>query len=326
MASGRAGTGRGPAIGWAITWALACGTTDDASAPGDGTSIASTGDGGETSAAISASRGDVTSDTMAALSSDADGSTTAAASEDDTGTTGEPPSGLPEIPPTMGTLALDFRVAISGSSSLLVGAFDLVDGVGTIEIEGETQPVFVYERQPWPEQNYTLYQALAISDDGWTVLWFYCGETGLDAIYLESTDGIPLQTLTAEGTCDVQLSGVEVELDLPGTEFAVLYNGEPFTIDGPEIAAVGGELGSVAIDGVDYVLAPFETVDCSSDCGAPGWYEVHTLLWDPVALRVGFAIVYFEVDGTVRMTYGITLPDLVDLVGDSFFEASWAFG
>lgn len=244
----------------------------------------------------------------------------------DTGTTGEPPSGLPAIGPTMGTLALDFRVALSGTGSLFVGDFQIHDGVGTIEIEDETLPVFVYERQPWPQQGYTLYQALAVSDHGWTVMWFYCTEEGLDSIYLESTDGIPLQTLFAEGTCDVQLSGVEVPMDLPGTEFSVLYSGDPFTIEGPEISVAAGELGEVIIDAVPHVVAPFETVDCSTACGMPGWYEVHALLWDPEALRASFEIIYLEVDGSVRMAYGITLPDLVDLKDEDPFDAEWSFG
>lgn len=299
---------------------LACAPAEETPAS-DGTSTAGTSEGGATSTGVAGSSSGVGS----GAGSDATG-IAATAGVDETGSTGEPPSGLPAIGPTMGTIALDFRVAISGGSSLYVGAFEIVDGVGTIEIEDETLPVFVYERQPWPEQGYTLYQALAVADDGWTVLWFYCGEEGLESIYIESTDGIPLQTLAAEGTCDVQLSGVEVDVELPGTEFSVLYNGEPFSIAGPEIAVEAGQLGEVTIDGVQFVVAPFETVDCSMGCGMPGWYEVHVILWDPVGLRACFAILYFESEGVVRMTYGMTLPDLVDLVSDAFFDASWAFG
>jgi hypothetical protein len=186
--------------------------------------------------------------------------------------------------------------------------------------------VLVYERQPWPAAGYTLYQGLAVADTSWTVLWFYCDDTGLAHVYVESTDGIPLQTVLATGTCEQHLSGLNVPVDLPGTEFNVIYEGDEVAIDGPDISVHAGELGSLTLAGVPFVVAPFETVDCSANCGSPGWYEVHVVLWDPAAQRAGFAVIYLESAGSARITYGITLPDLSDIVGDTQFDADWSYG
>ncbi|HWB77810.1 MAG TPA: hypothetical protein VG755_22740 [Nannocystaceae bacterium] len=239
--------------------------------------------------------------------------------------TGDPPSGPPSIGPTQGSIPIDFRVSIVGDGELSVGAIDITDDFGTVEIDGEVRPVLVYERQPWPSAGYVLYQALAVADTSWTVLWFYCDDTGLAHVYVESTDGIPLQTVLATGTCEQQLVGLNVPVDLPGTEFQVIYQGDDVAIDGPDISVHAAELGSIVLAGVPFVVAPFETVDCSS-CDSPGWYEVHVVLWDPAAQRAGFAIVYLESSGHARITYGITLPDLSDVVGDTTFDAEWSYG
>ena len=245
--------------------------------------------------------------------------------EGSSGSTGSPPAS-PAIGPTMGAITLPFRVALGGSGSGLIGAFDVTDDVGTIEVAGKTLPLLVYERQPWPSQGYTLYQGLAVADDAWVVVWFYCTDAGAESIYVESTDGIALQTLMIDGTCDVLVEDAEVTVDLPGTEFTVVYEGIPSPSMGPEVSVTAGALGHLELGGVDHVVAPFETVDCSTACGTPGWYEVHALLWDPLAHRATFAILYLEMDGSVTMAYGLTLPDLVEGASDATLEAAWTFG
>lgn len=253
------------------------------------------------------------------------GMTTAVDTSSGGSSTGDTPNGPPSIGPTRGTLPVNFRVSIVGNGELSVGAIDITDDVGTVEIDGEVRPVLVYERQPWPSAGYVLYQGLAVADTSWTVLWFYCDDTGLAHVYVESTDGIPLQTVLATGTCEYQSLGLRVPVELPGTEFQVIYEGDELAIDGPDISVHAGELGSIVLGGVPFVVAPFETVDCSA-CDSPGWYEVHVVLWDPEAQRAGFAVVYLESTGHARITYGITLPDLSDIVGDTIFDARWSFG
>lgn len=254
------------------------------------------------------------------------GTTTAVDTSSGGSSTGAPTDGPPSIGPTQGTLPVNFRVSIVGNGELSVGAIDITDDFGTVEIDGEARPILVYERQPWPAQNYVLYQGIAVADTSWTVLWFYCNDSGeLANVYVESTDGIPLQTVHATGTCEHQSLGLRVPVELPGTEFQVIYEGDEVAIDGPDISIHAGELGSIVLGGVPFVVAPFETVDCSA-CDSPGWYEVHIVLWDPAAQRAGFAVVYLESTGHARITYGITLPDLSDIVGDTTFDARWSFG
>lgn len=185
-------------------------------------------------------------------------------------------------------------------------------------------PVLVYEEQPFGE--WTLYQSLAVAPDGWTVIWFYCSEGMLTDVYFETTTGLPLQYELASGTCDIVPGSSETEVSFPGTEFALIYNGEDFSIDGADIAVIGGQLGTVVLDGIEHVLAPFETVDCA-DCGGAGWFEVHAILWDPVAVRACFAIFYLLPDADeVQMTYAMCLPDLVDPMGSIFLPAKWMIG
>jgi hypothetical protein len=73
------------------------------------------------------------------------------------------------------------------------------------------------------------------------------------------------------------------------------------------------------------VLIPFESVDCSA-CGGAGWWELHSLLYDPDRQRACFGIFYMAPGATDRvdLTYSITLPDLSDPARFTPFDAEWS--
>ena len=292
---------------------VACGGPLD-DAPASGTTTA--GDSTDSSGSVGTlATGDTTS---APDSSDSLGET---ASEGSSGG----PEGPPTTEPTMGQIALPFWVDVTGSGSLSVGDIDLSGGWGTAVIEGEVLPLLAYERQPWPEQGYVLYQALAVASDRWYVVWLYCAGGQLTDLYIEGTAGPPLTPELASGVCEGGQGETVVDVDLPGTTFALLYQGEPFTVEGPDVSLSAGTLGSLFHDGVDYVAAPFETIDCS-DCGMGGWFELHMILWDAASSRACFSIAYLQEDEVVRFTYTVCLPDLSDPIGDVSVPATWEFG
>lgn len=281
---------------------------------------------GTTAASTSSADAPVSSDGVDESGTTSIASTGAADSSEGT-STGTPEPEVPTVDPTDGTFTFDPRVGLSGMGSLHVGGIDVVDGFGTVVVDGESLPVLVHHEQPFGE--WTLYQALAVAPNGWTLLWFYCRDGALTDVYLESTAGLQLEYETARGVCAIEPGPVEVAVQFPATELAVVYNGDVFAIDGPELSVADGQLGTATIAGQDWVVAPFETVDCTS-CGGDGWFEVHTVLWDPLGERACFSILYLRgpaaTGDSVQITYAIALPDLDDPIGNVVLDAQWQFG
>lgn len=229
------------------------------------------------------------------------------------------------LPPTSGTLDLDFSISLSGAGTNTVGQISMVDGAGTVRVHGREVDAVVYERQPWPEFGYTLYQILAVADDAWYVLWAYCSGQTLEHFYFEGTDGTSLDTEPATGTC----AGTDVpsttQVDLPAVDMPLPETDLGFTFLGADLDLDGVNPGTVHIAGRDMVLLPFESVDCTGVCGAGSWYELHAILWDRDAGRACFGIFYMTIgtDDRVALTYSLTLPDLTDPAGYTTFAATW---
>jgi hypothetical protein len=229
------------------------------------------------------------------------------------------------LPPTSGTLDLPFTIALSGSGTGTVGQISIVDGAGVVSVHGRSIDAVVYERQPWPEFGYTLYQMLAVDDDAWYVLWAYCDGQTLEHFYYEGTDGTALDTEPATGTCAGTDQASTVSVNLPAVDMPTPETDLGFTFLGAELELDGVNAGRVHIAGRDMVLLPFESVDCTSVCGAGSWHELHALLWDREAGRACFGIFYMTVgmDDRVALTYSLTLPDLSDPAGYTVFDAMW---
>jgi hypothetical protein len=224
---------------------------------------------------------------------------------------------------TDGELTLDFDVAITGDGSSFIGALDVVGGSGTVEVNGEVLPLVAYERQPFGD--WLLFQLLAVASDRWYVLWAYCQGADLSWIYFEGTDGTRLDVEPASGSCLDGPGPTQVAVSFPAIDMPLPPLIDGFTIEGPSVSLAGAEPGWVDL-GAKHTLLAFEEVDCTTQCGSPGWREVHSLLWDEAAARACFGIFYLFDDGPdVLLTYALTLPDLSDPAGNLALPATWSY-
>lgn len=223
-------------------------------------------------------------------------------------------------------LPLDFTVAISGGGTNRVGDIDVTSATGSVIINGASYQVVSYEMQPWPGFGYTLFQTLAVRSDAWYVLWFYCDGSVLSGLYSEGTDGAALRYEPATGSCLFSSTPSQPQVQLPAVDMPYPPHAAGFTFAGAALTLDGSAPGSVSLGADTMVLLPFESVDCTTACGAdPGWWELHSILYDPINGRACFGIFYMFPDrpNQVDLTYSLTLPNLSDPAGYTTFTAIW---
>jgi hypothetical protein len=226
------------------------------------------------------------------------------------------------VPATDAELALPFEFGATGQGSQDIGVVSISGDTGVVRVMGDDVPVVAYERQPFGQ--WTLYQVLGVQPDRLWVMWMYCNQGELQYIYLEGTDGTPMHYEQASGTCDEALDGTAAKVAFPAVDMAYPAPLAGYTIAGADISLPGAAPGTITLGGVDYVLLAFEDVDCTEKCGAPGWREIHTLLWDAPAQRLCFAIIYlFQPGQDLLVEYSLTIPDLTDPAGQTKLPASF---
>jgi hypothetical protein len=99
-----------------------------------------------------------------------------------------------------------------------------------------------------------------------------------------------------------------------------------YTVTGEQITVRSDGTGTLTLGDRTLPLVVFGDVDCSAQlCGEPGWYELHSIVWDEAERRVIFLIAYLMngIPGQVQLTYARSLPDLGDPIGTRFLEATW---
>jgi hypothetical protein len=226
------------------------------------------------------------------------------------------------IPATEGSLQLGFGVSAEGAGSKAVGAIHIVDGAGTVVIDGKTLPAVVYERQPFAP--WTLYQTLAVGPDRIDVVWLYCKDGVIDGVYYETTAGTPVTLVQSTGTCTESMTPTQPKVSFPEVVLPIPKLLTKYTVTGPKLSIPPGKPGTVQLATPMTVLA-FNDVDCTQVCGSPGWRELHALLWDPAKERACFGIFYLLEPGQpVLLEYALTLPDLSDPAGVTKFDASYS--
>ena len=179
---------------------------------------------------------------------------------------------------------------------------DLQDNQGTISFLGQGPfPAFVHSRIPWPDIGYTLLQGLAVDDGAWIPFWLYCAPDGtLGSFYAERTDQIAPYSEGVEGTCDEAAEIWNMPVALPANTLRNVVLTCGFTVStpasDPPLRLEGSKPGVAAIDseGPPATVLVFSAVDCRQDCGTPGWFELHSLVWQPQTAQVGFAIWYLD--------------------------------
>ena len=226
---------------------------------------------------------------------------------------------------TDGELTLGFDVSVRASAGNFVESVDISGAVGRVQIAGALLPAVVYERVPWPAIGANLYQALAVSDDQWWVLWFYCKGGALVGTYFETTYGGGAQQAAGlGGTCTELPNTQHAHVQLPASTVALPALVGGYHVDGPDLSIACDGTGRLNLDGRALSVYTFSAVDCSA-CASEngiGWRELHTILWDPATGRACFGIFYLQSPGTVKLQYALSLPDLTDL-GAAMFNADW---
>lgn len=229
-----------------------------------------------------------------------------------------------EIPATEAPLSNPFSIDSIGVGLTRFQSVVLHDGVGEIILNGEHIPLAVYQYAPWPEFDLEWFQALAVAEDRLYVVWLYCQGASLVGYWIEGTDQTRLVWEDALGTCRRSNTATTTIVRFPALTMTPPALEPHWTISGPNVDYDGLSPGFIALPDADFSVYPFQGVDCS-DCGAPGWYELHALLWDESRRRLCFAIFYFhdEEPNQVALQYSLTLPDLSDPSGYSVFSATW---
>jgi hypothetical protein len=232
-----------------------------------------------------------------------------------------------DVAPTDGKKQVGFDVAISTSSANGLSA-SITNGVGTLTPPGGTAlSAFVYERIPWPQSGFTLYEILAVGPADWHVGWFYCTDAGLSYLDYEATDSPQLQSFIVTGTCNETASVTQETVSLPASTLKLNGLVQGFTVSGPSLSLSGSDLGSMTINGAKWTVFPFALVDCSLGCGNPGWYELHSVYWNAADVRTCFGIYYLFIGypNLVQIDHSICLPDLGDPTGGRInFQSTWS--
>ena len=226
------------------------------------------------------------------------------------------------IPATDGTFDLPGPIQITGQGTDEIGAIQITDNLGSVDFEGDSVAAVAYEIQPFGSE--TLYQLLGVESDALVIVWAYCQSGELVDLYRETSDGIAVTYEQASGTCGDSGADAGARLALPGFTLEPPPGLTPgVSMTGATMIYDGGSPGRLVTGGTAWTVFPFNTVDCAT-CGNPGWYEVHSVLWNAADSQAGFGIFYL-IDGrpgTIQLSYSLILPTLTRL--DETFGASWS--
>jgi hypothetical protein len=207
---------------------------------------------------------------------------------------------------------------MTATTSGRVTEINLVHDAGTIVFEGQRLPVLAYVETPADGLGFDQFNLLAVAPDRWVVLFVYCSSDTLTTIWSQATDGTELDAQDASGACRIDHRSTSASVDFPAFAFQPATSSLRPQIRGTRIGLGGGGAGWLALAGGRRTLIPVGFVDCSTDCvQMPGWYELHSVLWDPVERKAGFGILYFFLDRPqeASLYFVIDLPDLTDPTG-----------
>lgn len=230
------------------------------------------------------------------------------------------------VPATEETANTFHTVDVQGSGANVIGDVAISDTVGTVEIHGRTVESFSYRRIPWPSENRTLYQTLAVAPDDIYVLWFYCSDAGdLREIWYEGTDGTKLEYENGSGSCSGDETSVQPTVRFPAVEMQLEELADGFEVEGMNVSVGSDGRGTVTFFDTTYETYVFDQVDCSVQCNSnEGWYELHSLMWSEDDGELYFGIFYLLDGGaTVRLSYTIGIPSVFEPGQQQFPDATW---
>lgn len=217
-----------------------------------------------------------------------------------------------KVAATSASLKRDFDVSIAGTGDTLLQKISLVHGAGSVTFAGAEAPALAtYEQDATGLglDGTQLYQILAVQKTRLITLWAYCSNQQLSSLYYETSDGhVTPATLDVTGTCTDSGATVTEKVALPALALPFPAAVEGYSMTGADVSFPGGRPGDVHILDRDWNLYPFNVVDCTS-CATPGWYELHSLLWNAAAKQTCFGIFYLMqgVPDSVEMDYPVCL-------------------
>lgn len=238
----------------------------------------------------------------------------------------QPPSPSPGViawPAISADDADSFGIDISGTGTT-ISKVDIRNRFGNVTLGGRPVSALVYKGIPWNSYSLVLYQALAVEAHSWTVFWFYCKGRALTYVYWESTTSSKVNNETMTGSC-TSVSTLHTAVSWPAGSMAAPAVVKGFSVHGTDIEISSAAAGHVVLDNKTWLLYPYAIVDCSKTCGTPGWYELHSILWDGATAETTYGIFYLFTGQThrVRLEYTFELPSLGRL-GAAVYEADWS--
>jgi len=233
------------------------------------------------------------------------------------------------------TAAQDTTFTGKGANDL--GAIAITHGVGTIQFQNESADAFFFNATAVPTGTGDAgeftgdrdFEIIAAQPNRLIVAFITCTGPKLTYIFYESTDGIASpKELAASGTCAVLEQSTGESVTLPAVDLPPPTLVTGFSITGAQLSFDGTHVGQASLNGESFQLYPFNTIDCTS-CASPGWYELHSVFWDPQNKNACLGILYLEKNApaTVELAYAICLPGVTDPLasgtGSLDFTASW---
>lgn len=201
-------------------------------------------------------------------------------------------------------MPMSVRVTASGRNDAGSVAVAFVDNQGTVDFWG-SGPVaaLLYNRDPTPENGYTLIGGFAVTDGAWMIFWLYCAPDGtLGGFAGERTDRTEMLLENMTGTCAVTSVNWNMAVQIPAHTLAHVPMTCGFSVADPTATGVldlqSGQPGtaSLQLDTLDSSPATalvFNTADCRTGCGGAPAFELHSIVFQPSG-TVAFAIWYLE--------------------------------
>jgi hypothetical protein len=224
---------------------------------------------------------------------------------------------------SQGTIANTFQATIAGSGTPpALGAVAIDADTGTIALDGESGETALYNTEAF--SSYQIFGSVVIAPDRWSIAYPYCSGPSLVDVYAEAVGSGGFALLPATGSCAFAMTAATTAVDLPAFTIAMPAASGDAIVTGTQIDLDHGA-GQIAVGGVMEPAVVFNTVDCSTTCGSPGWYELHTLIWDAASQAATFVIIYLEIGSPdqVQLSYALRLPTLDDPFQNEVLTATW---
>ena len=234
---------------------------------------------------------------------------------------------LPEV--WEGTFRVPFRSSLVAHTASELMAIDQTDNVGTVTVSDITRFAFSAQTVDWTQQTgYRLVHVFATDEENLDVAFVYCLGGRVDSVWYESLTS-PMTNYADVGTHPCPVTTETHDIVVRARPLRRLPEGlnlvTGVTVHGADVEVTAEGMGSITLAGIAWTLVLFGYVDCpQSLCGAPGWYELHSLLRGPGG-ATAFDILYLMRDDTahVRTSHGLRF-DVPSNLPNVMLSATWS--